>query len=315
MKNNYPIKYAIYPVVEKTGYNHGINSLENKSEIIGYIPCKCFVVSEQKEYLVNGLEKIVYNIVFPFKKGNSFDYIRTEPQYDYYHDVINAVKTNHVFNDFQDAKKYATKLNNDIVMNKITLSSNINAKNYNEIVSKKFKKHEQLMANYYLLAEKMEQKTTDLVVNKRIKDKGIIVIKKDITHYKESIYKYIQYNAQEKFVVYSITKKIFDMLLIDRQMNMPIVENVGQILLINDGESNKIQLINPQDENECNYIECGKLFLNMSEEQASFERDNKKTIIYTEETYEDFIKSYLINSNIESEITLKKSKIAKRILL
>lgn len=48
MKNNFPIKYSVMPIISQTGWINGVNQLEREYGIIAYIACKCYLINEQK---------------------------------------------------------------------------------------------------------------------------------------------------------------------------------------------------------------------------------------------------------------------------
>ena len=49
MKNNYPIKYAVMPIVEQTGWYPGLNELAREYGVVCYIVSKCYVVGREEE--------------------------------------------------------------------------------------------------------------------------------------------------------------------------------------------------------------------------------------------------------------------------
>ena len=56
----FPIKYAVMPIEEQTGWYTGLNELERKYVVVANIASKCYVIGERKEYLSDGTFKIKY---------------------------------------------------------------------------------------------------------------------------------------------------------------------------------------------------------------------------------------------------------------
>lgn len=71
MKNNYPIKYALMPIIEQTGWTHGMHELEREYGVVCYIISKCYVIKETKKYNINGTTDIKYQVVFPYYLSNT----------------------------------------------------------------------------------------------------------------------------------------------------------------------------------------------------------------------------------------------------
>ena len=66
-ENNFPIKYAILELKEKSGY------LANYKDIVrGYIVSKCWVVESSIKYFSNGESKIFHKVIFPYKSLDVF---------------------------------------------------------------------------------------------------------------------------------------------------------------------------------------------------------------------------------------------------
>lgn len=84
LKNNYPIRYAVRPIVEQVGWSQGLNELEGKYGTVAYIVSKCYLVSQTKGYSQNGEVTESFSVVFPFQKdSNSYgDYYRVNPDFN-----------------------------------------------------------------------------------------------------------------------------------------------------------------------------------------------------------------------------------------
>ena len=101
----YPIKYACKPLYYGDGY------------INGYIVLKAYLVGEEKKYYPDGKSDISYKVVFPYPWANAnqdslekfFDK-RSYPKYNN-DSVVNSQKVDRIFDTYEDAKMYASSLN------------------------------------------------------------------------------------------------------------------------------------------------------------------------------------------------------------
>ena len=71
MKLNYPIVYALMPIVEPAGWVPGLNELERQYDTACYIVSKCFLIGEKTTYTENGKKKLTYEVVFPYQRSHS----------------------------------------------------------------------------------------------------------------------------------------------------------------------------------------------------------------------------------------------------
>ena len=118
MKYNYPVKYAIMPIYEQVGWSSGLHELERNYEGVGNIVSKCYVVSNKVSYLVDGSEKREYEVVFPYQKTDYMrihDFIRVHPKFNFNGHCINSNIVGKLYDNFDDAKENAEKLNRDIL--------------------------------------------------------------------------------------------------------------------------------------------------------------------------------------------------------
>ena len=109
---NYPIKYAVLGIEEQVGWVPGIHNLEREYDICGYIVSKAYIVGELISYNHDGTYTNKYQIVFPF--SSIADNEKQIPRYNMYSQCYNSINVYHVFDDFDEAKKLANELNNEI---------------------------------------------------------------------------------------------------------------------------------------------------------------------------------------------------------
>ena len=106
MKNNYPIKYALIPMIEQVGWVSGLNELEREYDVVCYIVSKCYLIDEVKKYHLDGSYDISYNVVCPYQRYDSFDtYNIEEPSFNYNSGYCtNSTKVNEIFNSIEEAR-------------------------------------------------------------------------------------------------------------------------------------------------------------------------------------------------------------------
>lgn len=118
---NYPIKYAVLKLKEKSGY--GYNSEET---IFGYIVSKCYVIEKSIRYYPDGTNKLFYKVVFPFKdiseyKANLYYNYETQdigneniPIFDRYRNVCPIDIVSNIFDDYEDASEVSKEKNEEL---------------------------------------------------------------------------------------------------------------------------------------------------------------------------------------------------------
>lgn len=148
-KLKYPVKYAVMPIKEQTGWTAGLNELQGRYSIVANIVSKCYVISEKREYLSDGRVEIVYEVVFPY--NIYYDNIKKEiPQYNCNYRCSNSVIVTHIFNDFEEALAVAEEKNMDILAsNSLCLSddeSKVRIENHKETIDR-YKKIEKIIEN------------------------------------------------------------------------------------------------------------------------------------------------------------------------
>lgn len=163
----YPIKYAIMPIKEQTGWYPGLNELEREYGVVVNIVSKCYVIGEEKEYLGDGTFQIQYEVVFPFFKKDKIYFDGCEPvipKYNFYSQCTNSVFVNQLFNSFDEAQVVANQANEEILYHTIGILP------YNEDFQKNVKvakeKHQETLDKYKKIEETMEQETRDMKITK-----------------------------------------------------------------------------------------------------------------------------------------------------
>lgn len=309
MKNNYPIKYAVMPIYEQTGWNHGINELVRNFEVVAYIVSKCYVISEKKEYLRNGKEKINYQVVFPYSNScsNYYDeYRRIEPEYNANYECTDITVVDNIFNTYEEANQVAENLNKEIFTKK---SSYLSFKEYQEKRNELIKTHNKTLEIYKELEKEIIENTQDLELDLPNKEQTIIVVKdgkRKIIN--ESLYQYINFISYYPFTVFNVSEEEYELMKKQIKNNEKIDKHNSNCLMISDTE--KIDIINYNDNNSKQFSlisEYGSMYMKKQENIDNNIEIREGIIIYTIETYEDIINSFMCHDNIEVKRKVKSN--------
>ncbi len=163
----YPIKYALMPMKEQTGWEPGLNELERVFDTVAYIAAKCYVISERKEYSSDGTSKTKYEVVFLFEKSNvSYrdDYKPTVPRYNVYSkECYNSIFVDQLFDSFDVASKLADERNEETFHKGLALM--FLGEDLESRVAKAKEKHQKTVDKYKKLEELLEKKSADTPVS------------------------------------------------------------------------------------------------------------------------------------------------------
>lgn len=91
----YPVKYAVVEKIER-------NIREAKTEIVGYMVNKVYVLSERKNYKEDGSIEEVVEVVNPISQINGE---RVNPEFNASKRCVNSFFVERTYDDYMDAKK------------------------------------------------------------------------------------------------------------------------------------------------------------------------------------------------------------------
>lgn len=111
LKNNYPIKYCVMGLEEFSHYDMGLNELEPVKEVYAYIAVKCYLVNETKIYNQSGSFQMRYGVVPTWRQDS---YKSSVPEVNWDGVCVNAETTNYIFDNVEEAKRYARELNYEL---------------------------------------------------------------------------------------------------------------------------------------------------------------------------------------------------------
>ena len=115
MKNNYPIKYAVIPMIEQVGWLHGMNELEREYGTVCYIVSKCYLVEESKKYKADGSVRVKYHVVCPYQYDEFYEWKRVEPTFNIMHgQCTNDIVVDEVYDSLEDARVSKDEKNQEI---------------------------------------------------------------------------------------------------------------------------------------------------------------------------------------------------------
>lgn len=326
MKNNYPIKYTAMPIIEQTGWNSGLNELEREYGVVCYIVSKCYVVGREEKYNRYGNTECKYKVVFPYEKDNLHRCLsRVEPDYDFYGRCSNSINVDKVFDSFEEAREDAKKKNEKIIKKKISFLHCDD--NFLENVSLLRKEQEEKVNKYRKIERMMEKNSSDLVVNDKVKEQTVIIERNNSYNKKDySLYDMIKLyndvysnkdfmriyddNADENFIAYNVSlddyKKIEEQLKNGQEVDIDSIKK--NCLLISVGSGKKMKVINydAKDKKSCFYIEDGFLYYDDKMDFSLGSISGDTLVVYTMESYDDVISSYIIDSVISSDMQKNK---------
>lgn len=296
MKYNYPIKYAVMPIYEQRGWTTGLNELEPQSKIVAYIISKCYLFQEIKTYSRYNSYKTTYKVCFLYQKSYRGGWERINPN------LCDLTVIEKTFDSYEEANKEKEKLNQEILNNKI-----INLPYDNNFLENKMyltEEHLETLHEYQLLENQITEKTKDLTLENKEKEQTIIIIDKKNRISRVTLYEYIEYKFDENFLVYNVTEEEYEELKKQITENIDINSKYNKNLLLANYKSPETILINNYKNNHLSGLSlnfsnsglCMKYNENLTSVNLESELTNHTiptTIIYTTETYEDIIKSYI----------------------
>ena len=319
MKNNYPIKYAAMPIMGYVAWQ--------REEAIAYIASKCFQLKETTEYFRNGDIETSYSVLFPYKKvvdnSNSMRWERIEPSIENEQEIITV---RNVYNTIEEAEQEAER-NNKILLEQKLRNIYTTADNFQQERKKVEKNHQEQIEFYKKLEQEIEEKTKDLTIGLPPKLQNVIVMDNSgIKEYELSLYEYVWFVDRTPFTVFHISEEVY------QNLSKKIAEykeiEPGDIIeiepiLIYDSEKKLMQLRNPNGEENEGFLYLrfhrGQKYMYYEESQEltlediAFHPDGKK--IFTMETYEDIVASYLPYFIFPEKKTTEKKKIHSKTMV
>lgn len=292
MKYNYPVKYALMPIYEYISKDEKIISY--------YIVSKCFIVSENKRYLINGSFKQEYEVVFPYQINdfiNNYEYFRCYPKFNIYYDCINSLTVSSVFNDKDEAKNVCLELNKQLLDERYT-NVRINGK-LQEEVEKICKEYNENVIYYEKIENIIEEELKELEVDSPSNCEDIIIVKEngEFKIFNCSIYDFLEWRRNISYDVLRVSHNEMDIIEKDVESgtNLDLRSfELSKLLVV---RNKSIYLIGENPKESIYLIENDKLVKANIQNVLS---ESSENVVLTTETYEDFIKSYSLKEKIDS---------------
>lgn len=162
-KLNYPIKYAIMPVEEQTGWATGLNELVRDYSVVANIVMKCYVIGKNINFKKDGSYQNQYEVVFlygPERYSRSFE--PTVPSFSIYYQCTNSTIVDQVFDSFEEAKTVATEKNGKI-FRRATLRLSI--EHYGEQLKLLREDYQRVLDKYEIVESSVEEQTSDVTIS------------------------------------------------------------------------------------------------------------------------------------------------------
>ena len=287
MKNNYPIKYAVIPMIEQVGWLDGINELERNYETVYYIVSKCYVVGEDKKYNIDGTTTTRYQVVCPYGKDKYQNWRREEPTYNLVHGgCTNGIMTDALFDNFAEAKAVKEQKNKNLLIQKFKYMSVDTYKEKHQEIEDEFNR----TVNYYdELESKIEYCTEDLLVHNKRKEQCVLRLNgSKCKKINRSLYEVVNIFYSDNYIVYSVTAEEFARLQELSTDSRNFNAYAHYPLLINNGKLNTVKVVSPIG--YIIYLANNRLIKQLD---RTFETPSiYDETFYTIEDYNDIIKSY-----------------------
>ena len=283
MKNNYPIKYALVPMIEQVGWSSGLHDLEREYKVVYYIAAKCYLVEVSKKYKQKGDEKVEYHVVFPFKYKLYSGYVSEEPRFNCVHgNCVNEIITDKIFDSYGAAKSAKELKNEELLDKKIKYS-------FGDKRQLKRKEFSDTSSYYDELEAVIERETQDLQVLSMPKEQTVIMYKDG--KYKKvnsSLYEMISLYKNEDFIAYSVEEYQYHSL--NSQSDGQLIYN-NRPLIVNSSKNKIAKVFSPDGDTK--YLQDDTII-----DESDFESPQEyEVIFYTIETYDDVITSYSMGDN------------------
>ena len=313
MKLNYPIVYALMPIIEPAGWVHGLNELERQYDTACYIVSKCFLIGEKITYQEDGKKGLTYEVVFPYQKG-TFYWEYEAPSYNLIHgQCMNSIYVDAIFDSYDDAKKYKDE-KNQVLCQKAWISLPY-TENFRKIKEEKEQEFYNKIKKYELLERQLLLNLTKLNNEKRRELDPVISFEKGVLPFQ--LYEFIRFCNGQNYLVYSVKKDQYDLLRMSYQeKSNPLgtldIQDARPLLL---SDSHSVRLIS-SEKNGCYYFDDH--WLKYSEEMPAVTQAQIASIsqdimtFYTTETDRDIIDSYESYPGISLTKLLKKKSNSKK---
>ena len=294
MKINYPVKYALMPIIEQVGWTHGLHELERDYDVVYYVVSKCYLINDTTKYKEDGSVEREYEVVFPYQLSEFNSWKREIPSYNLIHGgCINSNKVDRIFDTYEETLKCA-KGKNESLCEKTWVSLPITDDILDKIEEKKSEFNSKA-EEYLALQELISLNTLDMEVKENKELDYVIEVSKNGTRVlKCNIYEIIRLFSNDSFAVYNISKKDYDR--ITKNGNIEEIKDCTKKGIVLHKDKNDAIILATGEDIGAYYIENNGMGYDQKLDRVdhtSFSSLNEDTLtFYTSETLIDLIKSY-----------------------
>ena len=301
MKNNYPVKYSVIGIYDE------INRNTNEPEQITYIASKCYVVEENIIHNENGTKKKTYGVYFPFVLSNaSFSFVRT----------VGYEKVDDVYDSFEEALEVAKSKNEEFILDKIAFLPF--DEHFETNCEKITKKANMYIEKYKKLEKLIEENTDDMIVGLEPKEQSVVYVTDKVKKVVDlSLYKILELCFDCNLVVYNLSDDEYMALKEDINEDLSLKEYNNKCLIQYNPNIKLFKINNYDDKENSSFIldENLRPKREITDEMIQEYFNNKPdAIIYTTETYEDVISSYIVEKHNYYDNDNEKTPINKKLL-
>ena len=297
MKNNYPIKYAVIPIIEQIGWSPGLHELEREYGTICYIVSKCYLVGEERRYKQNGESITKYKVV-PVYSNNAYSggWNRIEPLFDINGDCCNCFKVSDIFDNYEEANAMKNVMNDRLFADNFFSFSKI------EEERKEFNK---TLRFYNRLEVEIEKNSTNLQINKKCKEQSYLFLYNDEIFKKDiPLYDVIDYSiyGHENYIIYSVSEEEYKRIQKNKTFDLKKYSHTP--LIRHEGSNKTVEILSP-GESEKFYMTTGRNRKQITDPVKLNIPEELDRVIFTTEDYMDIVESYDLKVNYKKVLTLK----------
>jgi len=312
MKINYPVKYALMPIVEQVGWSHGLHELERDYDVVYYIVSKCYLINDLTKYKEDGSSVREYEVVFPYQPSEFNSWKREIPSYNLMHGgCINSNKVDRLYDTYEEALK-CVKGKNESLCEKTWVSLPI-TKDILDRIQEKKDEFNSKAEEYLALQELISLNTLDMEVSHNERLDNVIEMSKNGTRVLNcSIYEVIRLFGSDSFAIYNISKKDYDRIM--KTGNIDEVKDIQKNGIILHKDKNSSIVLATAEDIGAYYIENNGIGydekLDRVDHTSFSYLDEDSLVFYTTETLVDLLKTYKKYPIITREQV--KEKVKKR---
>lgn len=302
MRINYPVKYAVMPVMEEPCYGN-----DNEWTTLCYIVTKCYVLTEYTEYDAEGFKTDKKEVLCPYKK-DPYEYDtwrRTLPTKTLGLQYLDSFKTDALYDTFEEAVVAKDRKNVELMKSK-KFYPTTRAQEYKQRILKN-------IDEYNVLEKLIEENTPDLVVNSGPRSQSFMEVGLKGNEVESRFqltlpfYSVMGWGREGyNFAAYSLSEEEFNAYKSSDKYDYK--EYIHTPLLIHKAKSKIIALVNGNDKRYLTYTDKGDI-KEVSADSISPDEVLLKgmdLLLFTRENYTDIVNTYNLDNQYKRTLKLSK---------